>query len=177
MWREPIDRIARWPAVHFVVLGSLLFAFRKASAKTLIRWAVALYIIQVALIFIFAGFIAMGAAFAPEEMAIEAENMAEMGAEAYAVYSSGSFVDTVIARSTEWANSIFFMLLLQGWGAMAFFLFGLAAVRNDTVAEPKAKFWQTSRRVYLPIGLIIGAAGALILIPSEAIARRKRGKR
>lgn len=151
------------------VLGSLLFAFRKASAKILIRWAVALYSIQVALIFIFAGFITMGAAFAPEEMALEAEQMAEMGAEAFAVYSSGSFAETVIARSTEWANSIFFMLAIQGWGAMAFFLFGLAAVRNDTIAEPRAKFWQTSRRVYLPLGLVIGAAGAWYTVQATSM--------
>ncbi|MEO0450492.1 MAG: DUF418 domain-containing protein [Pseudomonadota bacterium] len=149
------------------VLGSLLFFFRKSSASTLIKWAVWLYVIQVVLIFMFAGFVAMGEAFAPEEMAEEAARMAEMGEEALAIYSSGSFSETVVARVTEWSSNIFFMILFQGWGAMSFFLFGLAAVRNDTIAEPRAKFWQTSRRIYLPIGLVIGAVGAYFVLQAD----------
>lgn len=151
------------------VLGSLLFLFRKSSARVLIRWAMALYIVQVVMVFMFAGFIAMGQAFAPEEMAIEAERMAELGAEAYVVYSSGTFAETMVARTTEWATNIFFMLLFQGWGAMSFFLFGLAAVRNDTIARPDAKFWQTSRRLYLPIGLVISIAGAWFTIQATSM--------
>lgn len=151
------------------VLGSLLFLFRKSSAKVLIRWAVALYLVQVVMVFMFAGFIAMGQAFAPEEMAVEAERMAELGAEAYIVYSSGTFAETVVARTTEWATNIFFMILFQGWGAMSFFLFGLAAVRNDTIAEPNAKFWQTSRRLYLPIGLVISIAGAWFTLQATSM--------
>jgi len=155
------------------VLGSVLFLFRKTSVKVLIRWAICLYVVQVALIFIFAGFIWLGESFAPEEMALEAENMAQMGAEAFAVYSAGSFVDTVVARTTEWKNSIFFLLLMQGWGAMSFFLFGLAAVRNDTIAEPSAKFWQTSRRIYLPVGIMIAAAGAWLLLEATSLMDSK----
>ncbi len=142
------------------VLGSLLFLFRKSSAKVLIRWAVWLYVVQVALLFLFTAFIAMGNAFAPEDMALEMDRMMKMGAEAYTVYSEGSFAETVVARVTEWSSSVVFFFLFQGVGAMSFFLFGLAAVRNDTIAEPRAKFWQTSRRIYLPIGLVIGATGA-----------------
>ncbi|MEL6857380.1 MAG: DUF418 domain-containing protein [Pseudomonadota bacterium] len=151
------------------VLGSLLFLFRKSSPSTLIKWAVWLYVIQVVCIFLFAGFIAMGVAFAPEEMALEAEKMAELGAEAYTIFSSGTFVDTVIARTTEWSESVFFYFIIQGWGAMSFFLFGLAAVRNDTIAQPSAKFWQTSRRVYLPIGLLISAVGAWLTITATSM--------
>lgn len=151
------------------VLGSLLFLFRKSSAKVLIRWAVGFYIVQILLIFTFAGFMAMGQAFAPEEMAISAEQMADMGAEMYAVYSAGSFTETVIARTAEWANSIVFLFLIQGWGALSFFLFGLAAVRNDTIAKPDHKFWKSSRHVYLPIGLIIGAAGAWCMLQATSM--------
>ncbi|MEO1322576.1 MAG: DUF418 domain-containing protein [Pseudomonadota bacterium] len=144
----------------YAVLGSVLFLFRNSSASTLIKWAVWLYAIQVALVFMFAGFIAMGNAFAPEDMAKEMEQMAKMGAEAYIVYTEGSFIDTVVARTTEWANGVTFFFLFQGVGAMSFFLFGFAAVRNDTIAQPDAKFWKTSRRIYLPIGLVISAGGA-----------------
>ena len=151
------------------VLGSFLFFFRKSSPSTLIKWAIWLYVIQVILVFIFAGFIALGAAFAPEDMALEAEKMAEMGAEAYVIYSSGTFMDTVIARTTEWSQSVFFFFLFQGVGAMSFFLFGLAAVRNDTIAEPRSKFWQKSRRLYLPIGLVISAVGAWFTITASSM--------
>ena len=155
------------------VLGSLLFLFRKSSASTLIKWAIWLYVIQVVLIFIFAGFILLGETMDPAAMAEEAEHMAEMGAEAFAVYSAGSFIDTVIARTTEWANSVFFFFLIQGWGAMSFFLFGLAAVRNDTIAEPTAKIWKTGRRIYLPIGLVIGAAGAWLTLDATSMMDSK----
>ena len=151
------------------VLGSLLFLFRKSSPSTLIKWGIWLYVIQVILVLIIAGLMAMSTAFAPEEMAAEAEKMAQQGAEAYTVYSSGSFMDTVTARTTEWAESVFFYFIIQGWGAMSFFLFGLAAVRNDTIAQPSAKFWQTSRRVYLPIGLLISAAGAWLTITATSM--------
>ena len=142
------------------VLGSFLFLFRKSSAKVLIRWAIWLYVIQVFLLLLFTAFIAMGNAFAPEDMAKEMDRMMKMGAEAYAVYSEGSFADTVVARVTEWSDSVAFFFLFQGVGAMSFFLFGLAAVRNDTIAEPRARFWQTSRRIYLPIGIVISVIGA-----------------
>lgn len=142
------------------VLGSLLFLFRKASTGILLRWAVWLYLIQVILLFILAGFVAMGHAFGPEEMAKEVELMTELGAETHAIYSSGTFMETVTARVTEWASSVYFFFLVQGFGAMSFFLFGLAAVRTDTIAEPSAKFWQTSRRLYLPIGIGISLIGA-----------------
>lgn len=151
------------------VLGSLLFLFRKSSPATLVRWAVWLYIIQVVLLLLFAGFVAMGHAFAPEDMATEVERMAEMGAETLAIYSSGTFTETMNARVTEWATSVPFFFLVQGFGAMSFFLFGLAAVRNDTIAEPRAKFWQTSRRLYLPIGLVISAVGAWFMTGAESM--------
>ncbi len=151
------------------VLGSFLFFFRKSSPSTLIKWAIWLYVIQVILVFILAGLIALGAAFAPEDMALEAEKMAEMGAEAYVIYSSGTFMDTVIARTTEWSQNVFFFFLFQGIGAMSFFLFGLAAVRNDTIAEPRSKFWQKSRRLYLPIGLVISAVGAWFTITASSM--------
>ncbi|MEL7033104.1 MAG: DUF418 domain-containing protein [Pseudomonadota bacterium] len=155
------------------VLGSFLFLFRKSSAKVLIRWAIWLYVIQVILLFLFTAFIAMGNAFAPDDMALEMDRMMKMGGEAYIVYSEGSFADTVVARVTEWGNGVAFYFLFQGVGAMSFFLFGLAAVRNDTIAEPRAKFWQTSRRVYLPIGLVIGAIGAWLTINATSMMDTK----
>lgn len=151
------------------VLGSFLFLFRKASAKTLIRWAIWLYVIQVFLLFMFTAFIAMGHAFDPDAMTVEMDRMLKMGAESYLVYSQGSFAETVVARVTEWGNGVAFYFLFQGVGAMSFFLFGLAAVRNDTIAEPRAKFWQTSRRLYLPIGLVISAVGAWLVLNATSM--------
>ena len=151
------------------VLGSLLFLFRKSSAKVLIRWAIGLYVVQVLLLLLFTAFVAMGHAFAPEDMAKEMDRMMKMGAEAYVVYSEGSFVDTVVARVTEWSESVVFFFLFQGVGAMSFFLFGLAAVRNDTIAEPRAKFWQTSRRIYLPIGIVISVIGAWFTLKATSM--------
>ena len=151
------------------LLGSLLFFFRKLSARALVRWAMGLYLAQVLLLILFAGFTAMGHAYAPESMAKDAALMAADGKAALAIYSEGSFLQTVQARTHEWTEAIVFMLLFQGIGAMSFFLFGLAAVRNDLISKPAADFWQRARWRYLPIGLIISGFGAWVILGSTSM--------
>jgi len=138
----------------------LLFLFRKTSAKVLIRWAIALYSVQVVFILLSAAGITMGQAFAPDEMAIAQAEMVEASAANVEAFMTGGFAETVSARITEWSSAIFYILPGQGFGAMAFFLFGLAAVRNNLISNPAAPFWSKCRRIYLPLGLIISAAGA-----------------
>lgn len=144
----------------YALLGSLLFLFRKSSAKVLIRWAFALYAVQVVFILFGAAAITMGQAFAPDEMALAQSEMVEATAANVDAFKNGGFVETVTARVSEWSQAVLYIIPGQGFGAMAFFLFGLAAVRNNLISNPAAPFWGKCRRIFLPIGLIISAVGA-----------------
>ncbi|MEM7491921.1 MAG: DUF418 domain-containing protein [Pseudomonadota bacterium] len=144
----------------YALLGIFLFLFRKTSTKGLIRWAIGLYTVQVIVVLFSAFGITMGQAFAPEEMVQAQTEMTEASAAYVEAFRNGGFIDTIHARIGEWAGAIFYILPGQGFGAMAFFLFGLAAVRNDLISNPAAPFWSKCRRIYLPIGLLISAIGA-----------------
>lgn len=147
----------------YAVLGSILFLFKDMEARSLIRWAVGLYIAQVVVLALLAGMTWLGHAFAPEEMATAAADMAERGAAQLAIYGEGSYWQTVATRLAEWSEFVPAMLFFQGIGAMSFFLFGLAAVKNGVIADPSAKFWQRARYVFLPIGLVGSAFGAWVV--------------
>jgi len=147
----------------YAVLGSFLLLFRHMPAQGLIRWAMGLYLVQVLLLGLFAGLTALGHAMAPEDMASEAALAIEQGQQALAMYGEGGFSETVGFRIHEWTGTIGFIFLFQGVGAMSFFLFGLAAVRNDLIAQPSAPFWRTARRICLPIGLVISGIGAFLI--------------
>ena len=151
----------------YAVLGTILFLFRSAGARTLIRWAVGIYVIQ---LFIMAGFAALiwaGNAFAPDVMAQELATMQQSADHALAVFGAGTFAETVVLRLAEWSEIVVFGLLMQGFGALSFFLFGLAAVRGGVIADPSAPIWRRSRRLFLPIGVIGSVLGAWVMIKAE----------
>lgn len=151
----------------YAVLGTILFLFRSAGARTLIRWAVGIYVIQ---LFIMAGFAALvwaGNAFAPDVMAQELATMQQSADHALAVFGAGTFAETVVLRLAEWSEIAVFGLLMQGFGALSFFLFGLAAVRGGVIADPSAPIWRRSRRLFLPIGVIGSVLGAWVMIKAE----------
>ncbi len=154
----------------YAVLGALLFLFRKSGAKTLVGWAIGFYIVQVLLILLGAVAIAMGEAYAPENMIKVQAEMAGEGRAFYEAFANGGFAETVSARVTDWTGAIGYLLLFQGWGAMSFFLFGLAAVRNDLIARPQAAFWRKARHFYLPVGIVISLIGAWFIGRADAMA-------
>ena len=65
-----------------------------------------------------------------------------------------AFTDSVILRLQEWSEIIQIGIFMDGFGAMAFFLFGFAAVKSDIIADPQALIWRRFRIVFLPIGII-----------------------
>lgn len=152
----------------YAVLGSILFLFKDMQASSLIRWAIGLYIVQVLFLAVMAGMIWLGHTFAPEDMAEEAARMAELGQQQLVTYGEGSFWQTVAARVKEWSEFVPAMMFFQGIGAMSFFLFGLAAVRNGAIANPSFTFWKTARRIYLLIGLIGSAFAAWVTLQGHS---------
>ncbi|MEO1474922.1 MAG: hypothetical protein AAFS13_00955, partial [Pseudomonadota bacterium] len=147
----------------YAILGAILFLFRNASTRTLIRSAIAIYLLQLLVVGAMVGLIALGTAFAADEMAADIRLMEEDAAQAIAIYGGGTFMEAASLRFGEWIEVVSYGLFMQGIGALSFFLFGLAAVRMDTIANPSAPFWRRCRRVFLPIGILGSLWGAHIM--------------
>lgn len=156
--------------VIYAVLGSLLFCFRNSSVKTLKTWGIVIYSIQIVIVCLIALAMYAGATFAPEEMAETYKEFATMNAADTAAFGGGTLSEAILHRVTVYATSFPMMLMFQGFGAFAFFLFGLAAVRSGVIADPAAPIWKRARRVALPLGLIVSSAGAWILINAHGMS-------
>lgn len=153
--------------VIYAILGSLLFFFRNMKEGGLRGWAINLYIVQILVVALVAGAFIMGMTFAPDAMKQELAANDELILAAREAYGEGSFLQSVQQRFTEWSQVITFGMLMQGIGAMAFFIFGLAAVRMGTIADPARPFWKRCRHVFLPIGVVGSAVGAWFMVNAE----------
>jgi len=153
--------------VMYAILGTLLYLFRNLKPRTLVITGVCIYALQVVFIALMAVAVWAGNNFAPEDMAKELENMQEMVAHAREVFGQGTFAQSVTLRFKEWSQIITFGMFMQGLGAFAFFLFGLAAVKSDIISTPSAPIYAKFRKVFLPIGLLGSAFAALLLISAE----------
>ena len=149
------------------ILGTILFLFRDASVKTLVKTGIGIYILQTAILALGTAAIYFGHQFAPEDMATELASMQEADIQSLAAFGSGTFMEAASVRFTQWLQIVGFGSLIQGFGAFAFFLFGLAAVKSDIIANPSAPIWSKFRRIFLPIGLIGSAIGAYIYTSTD----------
>ena len=150
--------------VIYAILGCLLFLFRNMGESGLIRWAIALYAVQILVVVLASGSFIAGMAFAPEAMQEQIAMNDELIVSANEAYGSGTFADSIAQRFTEWGQVITFGMMMQGIGAMAFFVFGLAAVRMGSIADPARPFWKRCRHVFLPIGVTGSAVGAWFMV-------------
>lgn len=156
--------------VIYAVLGSLLFLFRNSSVKTLKTWGIIIYSIQIVIVCLIALAMYAGATFAPEEMVETYKEFAAMNAADTAAFGGGTLSEAILHRVTVYITSFPMMLMFQGFGAFAFFLFGLAAVRSGVIADPAAPLWKRARRIALPLGLIVSAAGARVFINAHGMS-------
>lgn len=156
--------------VLYAIFGTILFIFRNKSARFLKNLGIGVYIFQVLLAGFFALAMWAGYTFDPDSMAEMDAEFAESIEKSFEIFGSGSFGEAVALRFAEWSEVIVFGSLMQGFGAFAFFAFGMAAVRSDIINQPGAPIWRKFRRVYLPIG-IIGSllAGYIILTSGDAM--------
>ncbi len=153
--------------VMYAMLGALLFFFRNAGVKALVITSLILIAIQILIMCFMAFGVQMGMQYAPEEMGLEAERMQEMADRSMQVFGNGTFVEAVMLRLTQWLTMIGFYIFMQGFGVMAAFLLGLAAVKSELIANPGAKLWKTFRRVLLPVGLAGSALAAYLFMSAD----------
>ena len=153
--------------IMYAILGSILFLFRRASERNLVRWAIGIYVVQVLVMGGMAGIVWLGYEYAPEELAAAVRETQQSDELAFAVFGGGTFAETVALRIEEWTQILPYSLLMQGFGAFSFFLFGLAAVRHGAIANPSDPIWRRARRLYLPVGLAGSIAGAWVILGAD----------
>jgi uncharacterized protein len=150
--------------IIYAVVGAILYLFRNKTAKSLVKWSIALISIQFLIILLAAGALYLGEKFDPDGMAeIDAETLANLPLY-YEVYGGGSFM---ALRWGEWTEYLIYAGPIQIPGVLAFFMLGLALVKSDLIAHPSASLWSKARRIALPIGLAISAIAAYIMSTSD----------
>lgn len=156
--------------IVYGVLGLLLYLFRNRTLKTLIRCGIALVVLQLLIVTAYAILLYLFETYNTGEFAAYQSELKTEREKAIAIFSNGSFIDAAMQRWHEWLILIKVVAPLQAPGAFAFFLFGLAAVRAGLFSNPKAPFWRTARRVYLPFGVSLSIAGAYGFVTSDPSA-------
>jgi len=153
--------------IFYGILGAALFLFRNASQRTLVITGIVFVILQVLVALGFALSLYMGETYAPDQMKIVAADIQQSTETAIAVNRNGHFIEIAVRRWLDWLGMLVYVFPLQGPGVFGFFLLGLAAVRASVLSDASAPLWAKSRRLYLPIGLLLSIVGALIYMLSE----------
>lgn len=152
--------------IFYGVLGAGLFFFRNAGQKTLITTGLVLVALQVLVALMFALSLYLGETYAPDEIKNIVAEIQQQSDNAFAVQANGNFTAIAIHRWMDWLSMLQYVLPLQGPGVFGFFLLGLASVRAGLLTDPTAPLWSRSRRLYLPVGLMLSIAGAYVYMKS-----------
>jgi uncharacterized protein len=149
--------------VMYAGLGALLLVFRSASPERLLRAGVAVYGVQVVVLALLVVGAALGSIeMSPDEVAAQRADTVRAAAEARASFLASGFLDVTSHRVQTWLLEIPIGLLVQGFGAFACFLWGLAAQRSGLIDQPADEFWIRCRRVYFPVGVGLSVVAALL---------------
>ena len=151
--------------VFYALLGTILFLFRNASPKSLWRWAIASFLLQIAVSL-------MGVQFMWDLTAAtdgtELRELLTEGAQDTASLTAGfASPDPLVVTATrfgDWAEMFLPTMMFAGPGIFAFILYGLYAFRLGIFDDPAAPRWSRARRVYLPLGLLIAGIGAVLIL-------------
>lgn len=154
--------------VVYAIVGSLLLLFRHVSLKALRRWAIGLYVLQIlaALLLALATALLEMPGMETDRQELLAES-AEATAERVAGVAATSPIAVAAARIDAWASDFGWVLSLQGLGALAFMLYGMLLARRGVLLDPASPRWSRARRVDLPIGLVLAAAGGWLMVQSR----------
>lgn len=153
--------------IYYAIFGAVLYLFRNLSVKALKRWAIGFMALQFILIILATAAMYAWQAFDPADMAKENAAMLDGVGIYYDVFGSGSFAQTIALRWSDWTELLIYAGALQGPFVMAFFIWGLIAVKTGVLTDMKAKVWSKARRVYLPMGIALNLTGAYIYMTSN----------
>jgi len=153
--------------IFYGFLGAGLFLFRKVGNKALVITGIVLVFAQVLVELVFTTLLFMGEAYAPDEMNLLASQIQQSTEVAIAINAHGDFFEVAMRRWFDWSQMLIYVLPFQGPGVFGFFLFGLAAARSNALSDASTPLWAKSRRIYLPVGVLLSLVGAIILMRSH----------
>jgi len=153
--------------ILYGILGVGLFFFRNTSQKILIRTGIVLVLAQVLIALLFSLALYLGEIYSPDDMKIMTIESQQNTARVITVHARGNFIEIAASRWLDWFGMIPYVVPLQAPGVFGFFLLGLAAVRAGVLSNATAPLWDKSRRLYLPVGLLLSAIGAYIYMISH----------
>jgi uncharacterized protein len=159
----------------YAALGGLLWALCRRDAARLAIWGWACYALQLLLLAAVAALLLVWHSQAPDEVAAEVARSAALLAQAQAGFGADGFLEVAQFRVRAWAEAIGPGLLLQGPGALAFMLLGLAALRRGWLQDVAHPQWQRCRRWWLPLGLVVSAAGAGLVVKGDMFISPEAG--
>jgi len=84
------------------------------------------------------------------------------------IMKNGSFWSVAAFRLKLWAIIYPGIIFLQGLGTLAFFIFGLIAVKSGAISDPTHTVWRRARRWPLIIGLPLSAFGAWLAVQATS---------
>jgi len=137
------------------VTFAFVYAFKNKPVKSLLRWGIALLILQVLIVLLATAALYLGETFAPEDMAKAAAQSQAGLPEYYRVYGSGSLPEIMAFRWKDWVGYLVVAGTMQIPGVLAYFLLGFAIVKSGIISNPAAPIWSKARRIALPIGIAI----------------------
>ena len=152
----------------YALLGALLYRLKEISIRQLVRIGIVLVATNTAVLSALAALIWLGETFVPYEMPTPSE-IADMTSGTYAAFSDGTFWQAAMYRLPRLAETLMGGLIQQGLGVFGFFCFGLAAVKAGAITDPDHPIWSRSRRVFLPIGLVLSFIGAYVYHRADAV--------
>lgn len=155
--------------VVYSLLGTLLLLFRNFEGAKLRRWAIGIYLLQITLAVLIAASTWL-LSLVDAEAALRESNAAAAAdaAKRLAGFSDPHFLTVAATRLDAWTADFAYMIALQGAGALAFMLYGLYLARSGLLLDTNSPRWSRARRVDLPIGLILAAAGGWLMLGSSS---------
>ena len=151
----------------YALLGCLLFAMRRLSAKALVITGTALIALNTLVLLLFAAGLYAAEAHAPEVMTDIRDPVFDQ-AQTLA-FTEGGFLAAAVWRLGQLPAVLPSVILQQGIAVFGFFCFGLAAVKAGVIDAPQARIWRFSRWLLLPIGLLGSAWGTTFLLAAPSI--------
>jgi uncharacterized protein len=150
------------------LLGLLLLLFLGLGAPALRRLAILMYVLQI-VVWLLLVLVAWALeVMAPDEAKKLLAEMAQDATRRTAGFSAADFATVAAMRFEAWMVDTPAMLLQQSLGVLAFMLSGLHAARTGLLDDPDAPLWSRSRRIYLPLGLLLSALGAWLMLQGDS---------
>jgi uncharacterized protein len=154
--------------VVYAIVGSLLLLFRNLGPQALRRWAIGLYSLQIVAALLIA--LSTMLLLLPEAATVRDEVLAESAADTasrVAGFAASNPLTVAATRLDAWSSDFVWVVSLQGLGALAFMLYGMHLARCGVLLDPAAPRWSRARRIDLPIGLLLAAAGGWLMVQSR----------